>query len=213
MNFGMLLKKNTKINTMKPLIISLLRFLIYLVLMFLCTIPIEADFKIGQANETNAIEFAQQSILLIAIFIAFMSLVYSRRHRTFMLILSLFLSMHLIRELDAWFDSHIFNLGWFPYVLVIAIVLIGVLIKNFKSFLKQIKSLSNTLGFGILLISFANLHVFTRLYGKPSNWHNIMGDKYLYSVERASEESVEIVAYMMILIAVVELFIFVKKDK
>lgn len=198
---------------MKSLIPTTLRFIVYLVLMFLCTIPIEADFKIGQANETNSIEIAQQSILLITIFLGFMSLVYTKKYKTFMAVLSIFIGMHLIRELDAWFDSHIFNLGWFPYVLVLAIIMFTILIKNFKFFNIQVKALSNNLGFGILLVSLANLHVFTRLYGKPSNWDNIMGDKYLFSVERASEESVELVAYMMILIAVIELFIFVKKDK
>jgi hypothetical protein len=181
--------------------------------MYLCTIPIEADFLLGEANETNAIEIAQQSILLVAILLGFMSMFYTNGYKTFMAVLSLFLSLHLIRELDAWFDSHIFNLGWEPYVVVLAIIMFGVFIKDFKNILRQINTLRHTMGFGILLISLANLHVFTRIFGKPSNWDNIMGDKYLYSVERISEESVELIAYMMILIAMTELFIFVKNDK
>lgn len=197
---------------MKPVIISFVRFLIYCGLMFLCTIPIEADFKIGQANETNAIEFAQQSLLLISILLGFISLFYTKHFKSFMSVLSLFLVMHLIREFDAWLDYH-YHLDWFPFVLIVAVLLLIILIKNFRSFINQIKTLKFTAGFGILLISLANLHVFTRIYGKPSNWHNIMGDQYLYSVERISEESVELVAYMMILIAMTELFIFVRKDK
>lgn len=198
---------------MKPVIISFVRLLIYCLLMYLCTIPMEADFKLGQANESDAIEFAQQSLLVITILIGFMSLLYTKHFRSFMSILSLFIAMHLIREFDAWFDGQFPQLGWFPFVLVLAIILLVILIKNFKSFIIQIKTLKLTAGFGILLISLANLHVFTRIYGKPSNWDNVMGDKYLYSVERISEESVELVAYMMILIAMAELFIFVKKDK
>ena len=198
---------------MKALVISFIRLSIYAFLMFLCSIPIEADFKIGQVNESNAIEFAQQSILFISILMGFMSLAYSKHYKVFMSVLSLFLGMHLIRELDAWFDNVIPAIGWFPFVLVLALIIVVILIKNFQSFVNQLKMFSHTLGFGILLISLANLHVFTRLYGKPSNWDNIMGDKFLYSVERASEESTELVAYMMILIAVIELFIFVKKDK
>jgi hypothetical protein len=130
-----------------------------------------------------------------------------------MSVFSLFIGMHLIREFDAWFDFQFPALGWFPFVLVLAAILLVILIKNFQAFVLQIKTLKTTAGFGILLISLANLHVFTRLYGKPSNWDNIMGDKYLYSVERISEESVELIAYMMILIAMTELFIFVKNDK
>ncbi|RRO21866.1 hypothetical protein [Flavobacteriaceae bacterium 14752] len=198
---------------MKVLLKPFLRLVFYSGLFFLCTIPIEADFLIGQANESNAIEFAQQSILLVTILIGFMSLAYSSQYKVFMSVLSLFIAMHLVREFDAWFDTQFPSLGWFPFVVLLAIIMLTILIKKFKSFLSQIKSLNNTLGFGILLISLANLHVFTRIYGKPSNWRNIMSDKYLYSVERASEESVELVAYMMILIAVVELFIFVKQDK
>ena len=198
---------------MKALINPVIRLAIYAVLFYLCTIPIEADFLIGQANETNAIEIAQQSILLICILVGFLSLAYTSKYRTFMAVMSLFIGLHLVRELDAWFDSHIFNLGWLPYILVLAVIMLFIFIKNLKSFSIQIKSLSHTAGFGIFLVSLANLHVFTRIYGKPSNWDNIMGQNYLYSVERASEESVELIAYMMILIAVVELFIFVKRDK
>ncbi|MBS3738823.1 hypothetical protein [Mesohalobacter halotolerans] len=198
---------------MKAIIKPIIRLAIYAVLFYLCTIPIEADFLIGQANESNAIELAQQSILLITIILGFISLAYTAQYKTFMAVMSLFIGLHLIRELDAWFDTHIFNIGWFPYVVVLAIVMFYILIKNLKSFSNQIKSLSHTAGFGIFLISLANLHVFTRIYGKPSNWDNIMGQNYLYSVERASEESVELIAYMMILIAVIELFIFVKRDK
>lgn len=198
---------------MKALINPIVRLAIYAVLFYLCTIPIEADFLVGQANETDAIEIAQQSILCITILIGFMSLAYTSKYKVFMSVMSLFISLHLIRELDAWFDSHIFNLGWFPYVIVLTVIMFIILVKNFKSFLIQLKSLSQTAGFGILLVSLANLHVFTRIYGKPSNWDNIMGQNYLYSVERASEESVELIAYIMIFIAVSELFIFVKKDK
>ena len=198
---------------MKPIIVSFLRLLVYCVLMYLCTLPMEADFKIGEAGESNSIEFAQQSILLITVLVGFLSLLYTKEYKSFMSVFSLFIGMHLIREFDAWFDSQFPQLGWFPFVLVIAVIVLVILIKNFKSFIIQIKNLKYTAGFGILLISLANLHVFTRLYGKPSNWDNIMGDKYLYSVERISEESVELIAYMMILIAMTELFIFVKKDK
>ena len=196
---------------MNALITSFVRLLIYCVLMFLCTLPMEADFMVGQAFENNSIEFAQQSLLFIAVLVGLMTLVYKNNYKTFMAVLALFILMHLIREFDAWFDKYLG--GWFPYVLGVAAILLTILIKNFKLFLEQLKTLSHTLGFGILLVSLANLHVFTRIYGKPSNWDNIMGDKYLYSVERISEEAVELIAYMMILIAVVELFIFVKREQ
>lgn len=196
---------------MSSLLQSFLRLLIYCGLMFLCTLPMEADFLVGQSFENNSIEFAQQSLLLISVLVGLSTLAYTNNYKTFMVILALFILMHLIREFDAWFDSH-FG-GWFPFVLGVAAVLLGILIKNFKLFLEQLSTLRHTLGFGILLIALANLHVFTRIYGKPSNWDNIMGENYLYSVERISEEAVELIAYMMILIAVVELFIFVKKDK
>ncbi|MGX1024151.1 hypothetical protein [Flavobacterium sp. CS20] len=198
---------------MKSLIKAFIRLVAYAALFFLCTLPIEADFSIGQSNESNAIEFAQESILFITVLIGFISLAYTSKYKVFMAVLSLFISLHLIREFDAWFDAQFPSLGWFPFVVILGVIMLIILIKNFKSFANQMKSLSNTLGFGILLISLANLHVFTRLYGKPSNWDSIMGNNYLYSVERASEESVELIAYMMILIAVVELFIFVKQDK
>lgn len=198
---------------MKSLLTNFIRFAIYCVLMFLCTIPIEADFLLGEANESNMIEYSQQTLLFLSFTIGFISLIFSKNFRIFMSTLSLFLVMHLIRELDAWIDGLMPEIGWFPFVLLVIITIVVILFKNFKTFLKELENISHSLGFGVLLISLANLHVFTRIYGKPANWRNILGDQYSYNVERASEESVELVAYMMIFIAMIELFIFVKNKK
>jgi hypothetical protein len=181
--------------------------------MYLCTIPIEEDFLLGVANESNLIEYSQQTLLFLSFTIGFISLKFTKNYRIFMSAISLFLVMHLIRELDAWFDGLMPQIGWFPFVLIIIIITVFILIKNFITFLKELESVSHSLGFGVLLISLANLHVFTRIYGKPANWRNILGDQYSYNVERASEESVELVAYMMIFIAMIELFIYVKNKK
>lgn len=181
--------------------------------MFLCSIPIDADFKLGQANENNMIEYTQQSILCLAMLIGLFAAYYVKNFSVLMTALSLFISIHLIRELDAWFDGLFPKIGWFPFVLLILTISFVVVIKNFNSFKLQLAQIKNTLGFGILVISLANLHVFTRLYGKPSNWENISGDHYLYSIERASEESVELIAYLMVLIAVTELYIHVKRTQ
>ncbi len=179
--------------------------------MFLCWIPIDFDFKLGQANETNMVEYAQHGLLLLSVLLSFVPVVVFKRYKAFMTALGLFITLHLIREHDAWFDGLFPAIGWFPFVVLIIMVLL--IVKKFKILIAQFDVVRNTLGFGILLISLANLHVFTRLYGKPSNWRNILGDNYSYNVERASEESVELVAYAMLLIAVIELVIFIKNIK
>lgn len=197
---------------MKLIFRSILRFLIYGFLIFMCSHIIEQDFINGTANEDGIIEFYQHIILLVCVAIGFIFLSISKHHKVFMLILSLFISIHLIREFDAWFDHHFPALGWFPFVVVILVVMLIIIIKNFKTLIKQINYFRSTMGFGILLLALAKLHIFTRIYGKPSNWKSIMGDNYLYQVERISEESVELVAYTMILIAMSELFIHARKE-
>ncbi len=196
---------------MKLLLQSILRLFGYALLIFICSYIIEIDFKDGNANEDGLIELSQHFTLLTCVLIGFFSLVYTKKHKVFMLILSLFIAIHLIREFDAWFDSHFPALGWFPFVAVVLVTMLVIIVKNFQIFIEQINEASTTMGFGILLLALAKLHIFTRIYGKPSNWDAIMGDNYLYQVERISEESVELVAYTMILIAMIELFIHSKK--
>lgn len=195
---------------MKLFLQTFLRLVVYGLIMLGCSALIELDFKNGSANENDIIELSQHLVLLFSIIVGLVATAITKTHKVFMLLLSLFISIHLVREFDAWFDSHVPALGWFPFVIVILIVALIILIKNFKAFSEQLKTLQNTLGIGILLIALANLHVFTRFYGKPSIWKSIMGDNYLYQVERISEESVELVAYTMIFIAMLELLLFVK---
>lgn len=196
---------------MKTFLFTFLRFLVYAIVMLGCSMLIELDFKNGSANENDVIEIAQHIVLLVIIIIGFLSVLTNKSHQVFMAILSLFITAHLIREHDAWFDFHFPSIGWFPFVVILIIISVAILIKKFKLFIEQTNALRNTLGFGILLIALVNLHVFTRFYGKPSIWKSIMGDNYLYQVERISEEAVELVAYTMMFIAMVELFFQVKK--
>lgn len=198
---------------MKSILITFLRFVLYCFLMFLCWIPIDNDFKLGKANESNMIEYAQHGILFIAVFLAFVPVVIFKHYKVFMAALGLFIILHIIREFDAWFDGLFPAIGWFPFVVVVLILLLLLVVKNFKTLLVELDVIKNTIGFGIVLIGLANLHVFTRLYGKPSNWRNILGENYSYNVERASEESVELVAYTILLIGIIELVIFLKSDK
>lgn len=197
---------------MKILFYSFLKLLFYGLLLFGSSSIIELDFINGSSNENDFIELAQHSILIITILTGFIAAAIFKTHRILMVLLSLFILIHLEREFDAWFDVHLPEIGWFPTVIVTLFLAIFILLKNKSIFSNQIKSVYNTLGFGILLIALAFLHVFTRVYGKPSNWKSIMGDNYLYQVERISEESVELVAYTMILIAFLELFFFIKKE-
>lgn len=189
-----------------------LRFLIYALIMFGCATLIELDFKNGSSNENDIIEISQHLVLLFSIVVGILAASLTKTHKVLMVLLSLFITIHLVREFDAWFDSHFPSIGWFPFVVVILLLALVIIIKYFKAFLNQINSIKNTLGLGILLISLANLHVFTRFYGKPSSWRSIMGDNYLYQVERISEESVELVAYTMIFIAMIEMWLFVKNS-
>lgn len=197
---------------MKLFFQSILRLTGYVLMILICSYIIEYDFTEGSANETGLIEFSQHIILLICILIGFFSLVYTKQHKVFMLTLSLFFAIHLIREFDAWFDSQFPTLGWFPFVALVLVIMLVIIIKSFKTLIDQINEVSTTMGFGILLLALAKLHIFTRLYGKPSNWDSIMGENYLYQVERISEESVELIAYAMMLIAMSELFIHARKD-
>jgi hypothetical protein len=62
-----------------------------------------------------------------------------------------------------------------------------------------------------VLIGGLLLHVFSRIYGLPALWQSFMGDNYMRSVARLSEEGIELMAYTIIFFGIVELALLSSK--
>jgi hypothetical protein len=186
---------------------SFLRFPLYALILFFCTFIIQLDFETGVFKENSYTERFQEIFLLVGVMIlAFSSIKYSSL-RYFNAVLSLFFLTHLIREFDSILDK-VFDGLWQILAFSVVAVVIVILIKHWKLFWNQVVEIQDKLAFGIFAIGLLTLHVFSRLYGKSDNWENLLGDGYFRTVKDASEESIELLGYAIILIAIKEFAIY-----
>ncbi|MBZ9779662.1 hypothetical protein LB452_12085 [Psychroflexus sp. CAK8W] len=211
---------------MKPLYPLIVRLFAYAGLMFLMSLAIQFDFAEGEVKEDSLIEITQEVLLLISslLLIGFSSK--AKNFKIFNLTLAGFLGVHFVREFDFWLNTQLFDKAWQVISLVIVIAVIIMLIKNWKKLILEIVSISKTYGFAFFFSGLVILHVFSRLYGRKLMWIDLLRDthhKYVISengekivelrdfmrpVKDASEESIELLAYSIMLIGVVEMIIF-----
>lgn len=196
---------------MRTLLPTFLRFPIYALVLFFSTLMIKFDFMAGEFKEDSFTERTQETFLLIGILVLVIASIKFKAFRYFNTILSLFFLTHLIRELDSILDG-IFDGLWQILAFSVVAIAVVILIKHWKLFWKQVAEIQHQFAFGILTIGLLTLHVFSRLYGKGTNWENLLGDEFLRTVKDASEESVELLGYSIILIAIAELFYYSKKQ-
>ena len=211
---------------MKPLIPPFIRLLSYSALMFLMALVIQFDFAEGEVKEDSLIEVTQEVLLLIS---SLMLIVFSSRTKNFKifnLTLAGFLGVHLVREFDFWLNTQLFDKAWQVIALVIVVIVLIMVIRNWKKLILELAAISKTYGFAFFFSGLIILHVFSRLYGRKLMWIDLLRDthnKYVIEengekvvvlrdfmrpVKDASEESIELLAYSIMLIGVVEMIIF-----
>lgn len=197
---------------MKDISPLFVRLLIYATLMFLISQVIASDFRGEDFTEQSLTEYTQEIILSIMVLgLGFFSFRY-REFNTLTLLMALFFLVHLFRELDSFFDQNVFDGFWQIIVWTTVAIAAFITVKNFRNLIRQLSLVHNQFPFGVLLTGLAVLHVFSRFYGKTSNWKNLLDDAYLRTVKDASEESIELLGYTIILIGVCELMIFMRKQ-
>ena len=166
-----------------------------------------ADF-----GESSLTEYAQELLLLLVIAISVYSIRKHHPYRTIYLGLAAMAAVSLIREFNNFAYTYLFPYAWQVGVLMILIPFAIFLYRNFRVAKQEFMSASNTYAFAILVIGTLVLHVFSRLYGLHLIWKNLMGEQYLYSVVRASEESIELLGYSILFIGVAEFYVLTRQQ-
>ena len=117
-----------------------------------------------------------------------------------------------MREQDAFLENNLFDKAW-QTIVVILLILLGIFLwRNFKLFTLQLYAMRNSLPLGVLTVGFVILHVYSRLYGKGKLWQALMGeDTYMRRVKDASEESIELLGYSIMLIGTIELYLHARR--
>ncbi len=199
-------------NTIKSLLPLAVRFLSYALVFFIISFINGLDFSLASFKEDSYTEISQETLLFVtSVLLAILAIKY-RFMREFNAVLALFFLVHLIRELDGLFDILVYHGFWKVPVWIIVAFAFFYIFKNRKKYLNQLLYIQDKYPFGILLTGLLVLHVFSRLYGRSTNWQNLLQDEYVRVVKDASEESIELLAYSIVFIAVVEWVIHMRKQ-
>jgi len=186
------------------------RLLIYALILLADYFIIYLDILNREVKEDSAIEIAQESYLFIISVLLFYQAFKTPKYKSLLLVLSLFFSMHFVREFDFFLDK-IFDGLWQILAFSMLAVAIYIFVKAKKSIVDQMGQLNNHISTGLFLIGLTLLHVFSRLWGKSDNWKILLQEKYIRVFKDLSEEGVELVAYSILLIATVELLLTLKR--
>ncbi len=198
---------------MKKISPLFIRLFLYAALMWIISAIIASDFTEGDFTEASLTEKTQE-LFLGVIILSLGFLAWSEKNfRIIASLMALFFLTHLFRENDDVFDARVFDGFWQLIVWTTVAICAIITIKNFKTFIQQLAEIHNRFSFAIVLTGLVILHVFSRLYGRTTNWANLMQDEYLRTVKDASEESIELLGYSIILIGVLEMVYYVKKNR
>lgn len=196
---------------LNPLIPLVIRFFSYAGIMALISFIIISDFKLQEFSETTYTEITQEITLVIIVGLLGFTARKIKSFRVLTTVMALFFLTHFIRELDAFWDHYVFDGFWQILAWSTVVVAVYILYKNWRAFLQQLTYIQDKYPFGILLIGLVVLHIFSRLYGMTENWVNLMEEAYVRVVKNASEESLELVGYSILLISVIELIVHIRK--
>lgn len=211
---------------MKALIPLVTRFMIYSLTMLGIILVIRLDFMDAQVLENSAIEITQETFLFLSVIILFYFGLKSDHFKIFNLSLAGVLAVHFVREFDFWLNYNLFDNSWQVFAGALVILTLYLIFKHFKRFVLELTQISKTYSFAIFLIGFIILHAFSRLYGSKKIWNwllepmylehvnTINGEKsidlidYVYPLKTGAQESIELLAYSIMFIGVVEMIIF-----
>lgn len=154
-------------------------------------------------TEYGYVQLAHSCFLLAITALLFMHAYRDDRYRQLSLCMALFFLGLLIRENDQPLELFLPHGAWKFIIVIPMTVLVVYFWKNRKQVSRQLVAYSHTMSFGILISGFVAL-TFSRLFGRKFFWQQLMGENFTRTVKNVAEESVEVLALGLLLLAVVE---------
>ena len=202
----------------KTVLFTTMRMSIYFVVLTLVSVGIWkiADVFGGAAfGENGIIENTQCVFLMIAGFIFALSAWKNKANRIAMLGLSALCMLGICREQDAWFDANLPILSWrVGYIFPVLVSIYGLC--HFKNFKKQILDLLKTPACSLMFSAMVVIIPFAQCIGhRPLIKAVIESDDsgIVFAIRRMIEESGELLGYLMIVLAAIELLMNLHKRK
>jgi len=195
------------------------RFFIYSVVVFLTAELMKWNASIDEAemkfSEFSYVEYTQSFLLFLSSLIC-IGFYLSKNTTVFRYIFLLIFGLStaaLIREQDIYFEEA-FGHGTWPYPVLL--VLGFVAFKVYKGRIEvweQLIGYMSTKSYAFMTFGIITVFIFSRLYGRTVFWEIVMEEKYFRSVKNVSEECIELFGYLFFFFAVIELAIFVRKNR
>lgn len=164
-----------------------------------------------QFSESGFTELTQSVLLLLATGLALSVRIWQRQLPHVSLLLVGLLGASLIREQDAWLDSYVFDGAWQTLVALLVLPVLFVVIRHRRAFVTELESITGTFSFGLFAAGFLTTYAFSRLYGRSALWQEILGEHYLRAFKNAAEEVTELFGYTLMLFAMLELVLLVRR--
>ncbi|MDI4637013.1 MULTISPECIES: hypothetical protein [Halomonadaceae] len=162
-------------------------------------------------SEQGFTEYAQSALLATSVALLAYVRLGRRQLPTVSLLMMAFLGASLVREQDALLDTHVFDGAWQVIVSLIVVPSLFVVIRRRAAFLVEFEGYANSFSFGLFAAGFLVTYVFSRLYGRSEMWMAILGDAYTRHFKDAAEEITELLGYALLLFAVIELVLLVRR--
>ncbi|MBB3142849.1 hypothetical protein [Halomonas organivorans] len=162
-------------------------------------------------SESGFTEIAQTLLLLGATALVLMTRRLDHQWPHVTLLLLGLLGASLIREQDAWLDAYVFDGAWELLVTLLVVPILLIVLRGRLSFAAELERYAATFSGGLFAAGFLATYVFSRLYGRSDLWQAILGEHYLRIVKDAAEEVTELFGCTLLLLAMLELWLMVKR--
>lgn len=190
-----------------------LRAFVYILLIALLMhgVLLEGKWSSEGFREVGFTEFAQSGLLLVGCLFAWLA----SRHRQIyphvaLLSLALLLAS-LIREQDNYLKDHFFHGAWELLLLVCVVPILYQVIRHHRAFATQMRHYARSYSFGLFAAGFVGVYVYAQLFGREIFWQAVMGDHYVRVVKRAAEETSELFGYTLLMLAMIEMYLLVRR--
>lgn len=187
--------------------------LLSLVLILIFVLDAERQVTLVDYHKFGEHSYTQQSqLLLLSLTIVTFFLIGKKFNalKRSSIILCLFFLMCMFRELDSYLDTFRHDL-WKLLVFIILAFFIRNLVLYHHDFRQASNLFFKTTASGYFLAGMIITFVFSRSYGISDNWRSVMEGNYMRSVKNASEESIESLGYLFILIGAIEFYFYLRR--
>lgn len=163
-----------------------------------------------QFTEASFAEISQTFMLLASLILLWKVRVMGV-YRHGVVLMFAFLLASLIREQDFMLDR-VFDDLWQWLVALVLVPALVFLVRYRLRVLDECYRYMQQMSFGLFLSGFVTVYVFSRLMGRGIFWEAVLKAQYLYEIKSTVEEGVETLGYALMLLAIVELWLWARRQ-